>query len=218
MIWIVLQFNRDRTDFSKWYATSIRTSPVVQAVKNLPMMQEPQETQVRSLGWEYPLEEGMAPHSSILAWRIPWTEEPGEIQPIGSQRVGHDWHNWACTHKWVPIWKQNQSPTSYHPRSIRHISVKSKTIKFFYSIIYEKELPWWLRWWSVCLQYRRPRFDPWIGKISWRRKWQPTPVFLPGESQGRRSLVGYSPWGRKESDTTERLHFTSYMRKPMALR
>ena len=85
-----MQFNRDRTDFSKWYATSIRTSPVVQAVKNLPMMQEPQETQVRSLGWEYPLEEGMAPHSSILAWRIPWTEEPGEIQPIGSQRVGHD--------------------------------------------------------------------------------------------------------------------------------
>ena len=42
----------------------------------------------------------------------------------------------------------------------------------------------------------------------WRRKWQPTPVFLPGESHGRRSLVGYSPWGRKELDTTERLHFT----------
>ena len=46
--------------------------------------------------------------------------------------------------------------------------------------------------------------DPWVGKISWRRKWQPTPVFLPRESQGRRSLVGYSPWGCKESDTTER--------------
>ena len=43
----------------------------------------------------------------------------------------------------------------------------------------------------------------------WRRKWQPTPVFLPGESQGRRSLVDYSPWGGKESDKTERLHFTS---------
>ena len=49
--------------------------------------------------------------------------------------------------------------------------------------------------------------DPWVGKISWRRKWQPTPVFLPRESQGRRSLVGYSPWGCKESDTTEQLHF-----------
>ena len=53
----------------------------------------------------------------------------------------------------------------------------------------------------------RPRFEPWIGKISWRRKWQPTTVFLPGKSHGRRSLVGYSPWGLKESDTIERLHF-----------
>ena len=50
--------------------------------------------------------------------------------------------------------------------------------------------------------------DPWVGQIPWRRKWQPTPVFLPGESHGR-SLVGYSSWGRKESDTTERLHFLS---------
>ena len=52
-----------------------------------------------------------------------------------------------------------------------------------------------------------PGFDPWVGKIPWRRQWQPTPVFLPGESHGRRSLVGYSARGRKESDTTERLHF-----------
>ena len=59
-------------------------------VKNLPTMQEPQETQVQSLGQEDPLEEGMATHSSILAWRIPWTEEPGELQSMGSQRVGHD--------------------------------------------------------------------------------------------------------------------------------
>ena len=49
-------------------------------------------------------------------------------------------------------------------------------------------------------------FDPWVGKILWRRKWQPTPVFLPGKSHGQRSLVGYSPWGRKELDTTEQLH------------
>ena len=53
----------------------------------------------------------------------------------------------------------------------------------------------------------RPRFDPWVGKIPWRRKWQPTPVLLSGESHGGRSLVGYSPWGHKESDSTERLHF-----------
>ena len=60
---------------------------------------------------------------------------------------------------------------------------------------------------SICLQCGRPGFDPWVGKIPWRRKWQPTPVFLPGESHGRRSLVGYSPQGHKQSDTTERLHF-----------
>ena len=62
---------------------------------------------------------------------------------------------------------------------------------------------------SICLQCGRPRFNPWVGKISWRRKWQPIPVFLPGESQGQRSLVGHSPWCHKELDTTERLHFTS---------
>ena len=50
-------------------------------------------------------------------------------------------------------------------------------------------------------------FDPCVGKIPWRRKWQPTPVFLPGKSQGQRSLADYCPWGHKESDTTERLHF-----------
>ena len=49
----------------------------------------------------------------------------------------------------------------------------------------------------VCLQCRRPGLDPWVGKIPWRRKWQPTPVFLPGESHGQRSLAGYSPWGHK---------------------
>ena len=68
-------------------------------------------------------------------------------------------------------------------------------------------LPWWLKWKSVYLQCRRPRFDPWVGNILWRRQWHPTPVLLPGKSHGRRSMVGCSPWGRKESDTTERLHF-----------
>ena len=52
----------------------------------------------------------------------------------------------------------------------------------------------------ICLQCGRPDFDPWVRNIPWRRKWQPTPVFLPGECHGRKSLVGYSPWGRKESD------------------
>ena len=52
------------------------------------------------------------------------------------------------------------------------------------------------------------RFDPWAGNIPWRREWQPTPVFLPGEFHGQRSLAGYSLWGHKESDVTERLTHT----------
>ena len=70
--------------------STYKDSPSGLVVKNLPEMQEPQETQVQSLGWEDPLEEGMATHSSILAWRIPWTEELVGIQSMGSQRVGHD--------------------------------------------------------------------------------------------------------------------------------
>ena len=56
---------------------------------------------------------------------------------------------------------------------------------------------------------KRHRFDPWVGKISWRRAWKPTPVFLPGEFCGWRSLVGYSPWGHKESNMTEQLSMQS---------
>ena len=85
------------------------------------------------------LEKAMTPHSSILAWKIPWTVEPGRLQSMGSLGVGH---NWA---------------TSLSLFTFMH----------------------------------------------WRRKWQPTPVFLPGESQGRQALVGCCLWGRTESDTTE---------------
>ena len=81
----------------------------------------------------------MAPHSSTLAWKIPWTEEPGGLQSMGLRRVGHGW------------------ATSLSLLTFMH----------------------------------------------WRRKWQPTPVFLPGESQGWGSLVGCRLWGRTESDTTE---------------
>ena len=84
-------------------------------------------------------EKAMAPHSSTLAWKILWTEEPGRLQSMGSLRVGHDW------------------ATSLSSFTFMH----------------------------------------------WRRKWQPTPVFLPGESQGRGSLLGCHLWGRTESDTTE---------------
>ena len=81
----------------------------------------------------------MAPHSNTLAWKIPWTEEPGRLQSMGSHRVRHDW------------------ATSLSLFTLMH----------------------------------------------WRRKWQPTPVLLPGESQGRRSLVGCHLWGRTKSDMTE---------------
>ena len=69
-------------------------------------------------------------------------------------------------------------------------------------------LPRWLSVKESACQFRRrrsPEFDPQVGKISWRSVWQPTPVFLPGESHGQRSLAGYSPWGHRESDTTQRL-------------
>ena len=82
-------------------------------------------------------EKAMAPHSRTLAWRIPWTEEPGGLQSMGSRRVRHDW-------------------------------VTSLSLLTF---------------------------------MHWRKQWQPTPVFLPGESQGQRSLVGCSLWSRIESDT-----------------
>ena len=84
-------------------------------------------------------EEAMAPHSGTLAWKIPWTEEPGRLQSMESLRVRLDW-------------------------------VTSLSLFIF---------------------------------MHWRRKWQPTPVFLPGESQGRGSLVGCRLWGPTESDTTE---------------
>ena len=67
-------------------------------------------------------------------------------------------------------------------------------------------LSWWLSGKESACKCRRPGFDPWVMKIPWRREWQPTAVFLPGKSYGQRSLVGYSPWGRKESDTTEHVH------------
>ena len=84
-------------------------------------------------------EKAMAPHSSTLAWKIPWVEEPGRLQSMGSRRVGHDWE------------------TSLSLFTFMH----------------------------------------------WRRKWQPTPVFLPEESQGWGRLVGCHLWGCTESDTTE---------------
>ena len=87
-------------------------SQVAQWVKNPPAMQE---LRVRSLGREDPLEEGMATHSSILAWRIPWTEEPGGLQPIGSQRVRHDW---VSTHARTPLHIRDLSILAFDIRKL----------------------------------------------------------------------------------------------------
>ena len=97
--WTVFRlFHNNHYIMSKLYE---RASLVVQMVKNLPVMQE---TWVQSLGREDPLEEGMATHSRILAWRIPWTEEPGGLQSMGSQRVRHAWEINTTT---KIVWKVN---------------------------------------------------------------------------------------------------------------
>ena len=75
-------------------------------------------------------------------------------------------------------------------------------------------LPWWLSGKeSTCLwrRYKRHSLDPWVWKIPWRRKWQPTPVLLPGKSHGERSMAGYSPWGYKELDRLKQLSTYSYL-------
>ena len=79
-------------------------------------------------------------------------------------------------------------------------------------------LPWWLRWQWICLQCSRPRLNPWVRKIPWRREGLSTPVSFPGELHGQRNLEGFSPWGHKQSDTTEWLTLfffpPKYMLKP----
>ena len=75
--------------------------PSASDVKNLPTTQE---AWIWFLGWEDPLEKGMATYSSILAWRIPWTEKPGRLQSTGSQRVRHDWSDWVHLHVFLDKW------------------------------------------------------------------------------------------------------------------
>ena len=135
------------------------------------------ETQVWSLGQEDPLEKAMATHSSTLAWKIPWSEELGRLQSMGLQRVGPDWA----------------------------ISLHFNILLYIY-MTHIYMLP---RWCSgrestcQCRRCRRRGLNPWVRKIPWSRKWQPTLVFLSGKFHGQRSLVGYSLWSCKEPDTTE---------------
>ena len=122
----------------------------------------------------------MVTHFNNLAWKIPWTKEPGGLQSMGLQRAQHNWSILAH-------------------------------VPYLISLLVEQGFPSCARGKEPAFQWRRcrrPRFDPWIGKILWRREWQPTPIFLPGKSHGQRSLAGYSPWGCKESDTIGQLTHT----------
>ena len=95
MINIFVIFVITHGDDLTFYSKVLRASLVAQTVKNLPAVQK---TWVQSLGWEDPLEKGTATHSSMLAWRIPWTEEPSRLQSMGLQRVRHNWAFFSSLH------------------------------------------------------------------------------------------------------------------------
>ena len=112
-------------------------SKVAQTVKNLPRMQE---TQVCFLGLDDPLEKGMATHSSILAWRIPWTEEPGGLQFMGSQRVGH---NWAANtflewdgQSWEGLEQIHDLYYSKHEKEMFKVTISCGEFNVFHVIIF----------------------------------------------------------------------------------
>ena len=88
---------------------------------------------------------------------------------------------------------------TFYNNKKNYINFTSTGVSFYQ----QRPTPWWLRQLRICLQHGKPRFDSWARKISWRREWQPVSVVLPGTFHGQRSLTGYSPWGLRESDTTE---------------
>ena len=147
------------------------------------------------------LPKAMAPHSSTLAWKIPWTEEPGRLQSVGSLRVGHDWAtSLSC------IGKGNGNPLQCsclkNPRdggawwaAVSGVAQSRTRLKRLSSSSSSSR---WLSGKESAYQWRRHKrygFDPWIRKIHWRRKWQLIPVSYPclEKSHGQRSLEGYSP-------------------------
>ena len=96
---------------------------------------------------------------------------------------------------------------------LRHPSSPALSIKPPDSQVFKLggSLSWWLRQWRICLQCGRPWFNPWVGKIPWRRKRLPIPIFLPGEFHGQRRLLGYHSWGHKELDMTEQLTLSPFL-------
>ena len=113
----------------------------------------------------------------------------------------------------LPIYVTNTTPISpISSLSSYRCSLINNVFFFFFTLAYTTiwgfpgsvlvKNPPGLSWWLRCQQFKRPGFDPGIRKIPWRREWLPTVVFLPEKSHGQRSLVGYSPWDHKDSDTT----------------
>ena len=184
----------------------------------------------------------MAPHSSTLAWKIPWTEEPGWLQSMGSWRVRHDWATSLSLFAFMH-WRRKWQPTSvFLPGesqgrgSVVGCRLWGPTESDTTEVTEQQQQTWrapqygtWYTLPHVAGAYlglllrevisssssstdqergrasgRKPRVIIQGSSVAcWRRKWQLTPVFLPGESQGRRSLVGCRLQGRTESDTTE---------------
>ena len=118
-----------------------------------------------------------------------------------------EWHHWLKEHefKQAPGDGEGQGSLACCRPWGHKESDTTKRLSNNNNTIYG--LPWWLRWWRICPPCRRLKFDSWVGKISLRRKWLPTPVFLPGQSHGQRSLVGYKG-GHKELDMNEQLAFS----------
>ena len=118
----------------------------------------------------------MATHTSILAWKIPWTEDPGGLQSMRSQRVGLDWVTNTALCLWASL------PASVFPQISVWLS-PHQILALAQMLLLTKAVVAQLV--KNHLQCRRREFDPWVRKIPWRRKWQSTPVFLPGKSMDR---------------------------------
>ena len=120
------------------------------------------------------------------------------ISPFYRQEIG------GLKRKFSKMAQRQDSGTSHTWHSASNAAAALKIgVSDVYRIIFTIGLLWWLRWQRICLQCRKLGFNSWVRKIPWRREKHPPPVLLPGEFHGQRSLVGYSPWGRKELDTTE---------------
>ena len=104
---------------------------------------------------------------------------------------------------WEVAGELHDGPRSVGEKELSSLVPAVLHIYVYYVFIYVLGFPGYSDAKGVCLQCGRPGFDPWVRKIPWRKKWQPTPVLLPGKSCGWRSLVGYSPWGRRELRMTE---------------